>query len=65
MAALGIIEYSLLYNDSNIIEQKYPPLAEFKDSSFIAHTDATIRVETCIVGIATLSYIFCKRDDIM
>ena len=65
MRALAIIEFSLLDNVLELLPQKYPALAEFKDSIFLAKTEGTIRVETCLVGISVISYILTKREDLM
>jgi len=65
MTSLAIIEFSLLDNNLDNLPQKYPNLAGFKDTVFFAKTDDKTRVETCLVGISVLSYIICKREDMM
>jgi hypothetical protein len=65
MTTLAIMEFSIVYNDLHNLEEKYPALIEFKDNLFMAKTDRVIRIDTCLVYLSSLSYVICKRKDLV
>ena len=64
---LGILSYSIKYDDLSKIDEHYPHMKDYKDSIFLNKSlnSAESRVETCILVLSVLSYVLPKRNDLV
>lgn len=60
-----LIDYTLKSNELNLLEEKYPKLADYKESLFMAAIEPRIRVETCLLVLASVNEFTHTRPDLM
>ena len=65
MLVAMLIDFTLKSNDLSVIQDTYPKLADYKESLFIAQIEPRIRVETCLLVLASVNEFTQARPDLM
>jgi len=61
----SLIEYSLISNKMEEIDEHYPKLAENKESNIIKSVEPLIRLESCLLVLGGISVEISQRKDLM
>lgn len=61
----SLIEYSLISNKVEEIDEHYPKLADHKESAVIRGIDPLIRLEACLLVLGAISVEVSQRKDLM
>jgi len=61
----SLIEYSLISNKVEEIDEHYPKLSEHKESCVIKGIEPLIRLEACLLVLGAISVEISQRKDLM